>query len=388
MDNSDPNNPNNSSVPPTQPPADLPGADQGQAAQDLSSSAQQMDQSPPAAPAQDSSFNSTPEQTSQPIPDYSGMQSQVNTEANTEPMASPIDPSQLPTTQPQAESTDQPAPTPNPWDQTATQNPAPVLQASDVQTQTGGMSEQLNSANFNTPPEQNPQVPPLEPQADLPAGSIPTDSQGIPHFASTEGSVSSYSPFQSAPPPPSPEPQEEQTPPSVESTEPAPTDLSQLTANANGQNLEPSTNGNGNSVYTPPVANTDTLVVSGAPSNTPDTLSTEHKKGLPLIAIIGALVVLLIVAGASAYFILGIGQAQVPAEQAPSPVPAATPIETPTPEPSPSDTESVVNGGSSDFGSLTGEEPTTSGVFQATSAADLIKQRQQATSSPAPTPEQ
>lgn len=350
-DNSNPNNP-------LAPPSTTPEPNQGL-------------QTP--TPISDPTQTASEPQTQQ-LPDYSSNPSQMQTEANQQPIPAQPDVALQPS-----------ASTPNPWDQLQSQQ-APEEMISPAQNP--GMSDQLNSANFNAPPQPN-QPLPGEPQANLPVGSIPTDSRGIPHFASQEGGVSSYSPFQTTTPeaPPSQAPQPQETTPPADTPEPAPTDLSQLTGNANGQN----TQSNGNGVYTPPVANTDTLVVSSEPSSIPNTtISSEPRKGLPLIAIIGALFVLLVVAGASAYFILGIGQTQVPTQETPtpSPVPAQTPTQTPTPEPSPSDTESVVNGGSSDFGSLSGE-PTTSGGFQtATSAADLIRQRQQASQSPAPTPVQ
>ncbi len=322
-DNSNPNDPNVNNAPIT---PDTP-LDQGSLptapATDFASASTVADQAPPVQPdlsTQNASLPPSPWETSQP----------TQQEPQTSPQESPIAP-----------------------------------QTPQEQTQAGGMSDQLSGANFNAPPAQTTQPVSGESQGNLPAGSIPTDSQGIPHFASTEGAVSSYSPFQNnASLAQAPESQTEEA---------APTDLSQLTANTNGQNHEQ------NNVYTPPVANTDTLVVSGNASE-PTAITAEHKKSLPLIAIIGALFVSLIVAGASAYFILGIGQ--TPKQPAsPAPVPAQTPEVQATPTPSPSDTQSVSEG-SGDFGSLAGE-PTDSEVFQnATSAADLIKQRQaQATTS-------
>lgn len=272
-----------------------------------------------------------PSEQPQPVPDYSSTPSQMQAEAGVQPMSTPT----------QDAPVQQTNPTPNPWDQPQSQQAPPI------------------------------QPLPGEPQTTLPVGSIPTDSQGIPHFASQEQGVSSYSPFQNN--------AQSKQPPEPQTEESAPTDLSQLTANTNGQGTQSNENG----VYTPPVANTDTLVVPGDGSATPTTITAEPKKGIPLIAIIGALLLLLVVAAASAYFILGIGQTQRPQQPAstPSPVPATTPTPT-TPTPSPSDIESVVNDGSSDFGSLAGEEEGSEVFTGATSAADLIKARQaQSTSS-------
>ncbi len=141
-------------------------------------------------------------------------------------------------------------------------------------------------------------------------------------------------------------------------TEPAPTDLSHLISN----NPEGGLN----------VLNTaETLVVpsqtSGSAPEVP-TVPTESHKNIPKWLIGVGVGLLVLVAGASGYFILGVGQnkqsTSVPAEISQT-VKTPPPIAAPTAEPSAAT-------GSANFGELQG-----SGAQQATSAADLLKQRQQ-----------
>lgn len=148
------------------------------------------------------------------------------------------------------------------------------------------------------------------------------------------------------------------SPPLPSTTESAPTDLSHLITN----NSQPEI----------PIA-PETLVVSPQiPAAETPPVGAEGPKGLPKWVIGLGIGLLIIVAGASAYFILGIGQppkttASLPAETAKAPLPQVkppAPIATPfQPEPASS--------GSANFGQLQG------GGQSATSAADLINQRQQ-----------
>lgn len=116
----------------------------------------------------------------------------------------------------------------------------------------------------------------------------------------------------------------------------------------------------------------ETLVVPSGGATTNEApavpLETNHK-GIPKWLIGLGIGLLIVVAGASAYFILGIGQkteeGSIPATQAPKSqqqVKPAAPIATP-----PAAT------GSGSFGQLEGTTPSP----QATSAADLLRQRQQ-----------
>ncbi len=149
-------------------------------------------------------------------------------------------------------------------------------------------------------------------------------------------------------------------------SDPAPTDLSHLISN---NSLEI-----GGQTITPSVP--ETLVVpSEANSPVPNlpTSPKENHKGIPIWLIGIGIGLLLIVAGASAYFILGVGQqkqspaASIPAEvvkttvNTPPPIIAATPI--------PAATQSASQ--SASFGQFQSSPPP-----KASSAADIIKARQ------------
>jgi hypothetical protein len=151
-----------------------------------------------------------------------------------------------------------------------------------------------------------------------------------------------------------------------ESVDAAPTDLSHLiTNNPTTQEIpNPASN----------VTVPETLIVppGGGNPEVPNIPSEEHK-GIPMWIIGVGIGLLLLVAGASAYFILGIGQSQsetstsVPATTAPRPTVAPTVAPNATSTPVPEAT------GSGSFGELSGS----GGTPQASSAADLIRQRQQ-----------
>lgn len=151
----------------------------------------------------------------------------------------------------------------------------------------------------------------------------------------------------------------------IQPTETAPTDLSQLTG------LNPP---DPQSVYTPPISQPETLVV---PPSIPDSTTMQAESSghsIPKWLWIAGAVLLIIVIGASAYFILGIGQtpkpASIPANQqpivvtppAPSPVTQAPPSQTPV-----ASSSAGFNSGGS------GEQTQT-----ATSAADILRQKLQA----------
>lgn len=143
-------------------------------------------------------------------------------------------------------------------------------------------------------------------------------------------------------------------------TESAPTDLSHLIS------------GNNNASAESTIAPAETLVMPSALAANPEipNLPAETHKGIPKWVIGLGTVLLLFVIAASAYFILGIGQPAKPTTSLPAttevkpPVPAAVPTSQPAAEPAAS--------GSANFGELGG-----SGTPQATSAADLLRQRQQ-----------
>src|SRR5258708_7780987 len=154
------------------------------------------------------------------------------------------------------------------------------------------------------------------------------------------------------------------TPPPLTTTEPAPTDLSQLTGSGN----EPPPP----DIYTPQVTG-DNLVVP-SPSPIPESVPATEKKGnlTKILIVVGGLLVLLGVTAASAYFILGIGK---PATPLPTSLPAQTqpPLTNP-----PTQTEQqpavVPNQASSSasFGNLNGA----SSSAKPSSAIDVLRQRQ------------
>lgn len=152
-----------------------------------------------------------------------------------------------------------------------------------------------------------------------------------------------------------------QTPPPATPVEQAPTDLSHLISN--------------------PVSPTnETLVVSNVNAN-PEvpTVPSESHKPIPKWLVGVGIGLLLIVVAASAYFILGIGQpaktTSIPATQAPAiaQVKPTAPVSTPAVQPQQQSgaTESA------SFGQLQGSTPVSGTQPQATSAAELLKQRQQ-----------
>ena len=144
-------------------------------------------------------------------------------------------------------------------------------------------------------------------------------------------------------------------------SESAPTDLSHLIGNS-----QPEEN-------SPQQSTLETLVAP--PTNTapdvPTTPQVEHK-GIPKWLIGVGIGLFLLVVGASAYFILGIGRApditSIPATQAPK---TTQQIKPPAPLPTPVSQPAAT--GSASFGELQGGS---SGGQQATSAADLLRQRQ------------
>ncbi len=150
----------------------------------------------------------------------------------------------------------------------------------------------------------------------------------------------------------------------VSQPEAAPTDLSHLISN--NPLLE--------TAQTPVSQSSENLVVpSVTPTPEVPTIPTQSNHGIPKWLIGVGIGLLIIVAGASAYFILGIGQPtktnSVPAEVSKQTVKTPPPIATPAPPANP-----VAATGSANFGEL--QEGGTSP--QATSAADILKQRQQA----------
>lgn len=163
------------------------------------------------------------------------------------------------------------------------------------------------------------------------------------------------------------------TPPGPNITsEPAPTDLSQLTGNSD-QPPPPE-------VYNPPVSNPENLVVPQTPSAETIHSGSSGNSKMPLFLIIGGIIVVLVVAAASAYFILGVGKApeptpapslpaQAPLTNPPKQVPVATPL---------SASSSAQATGSASLGGL-GNSNSASGS-SGLSAVERLKARQQSVS--------
>lgn len=192
-----------------------------------------------------------------------------------------------------------------------------------------------------------------------PPSSIPTPEANAP-IANTSsldnpwGAPTQPPPIDSSPATAAPFPTE----PSWMNTAPAesaPTDLSHL--------INESSN-------TPPPA--ETLVVPPAPAANPETpgLTTETHKGIPKWLLGLGIVLLILVIGASAYFILGIGQPSKPTTSLPAVTAPKAAVTQPTPPPP---TATPVATGSASFESLQGS----GSAPQATSAAELLRQRNQ-----------
>lgn len=309
------------------------------------------------------------------------------------PWNPPSQPSTTPTTLPEWESTPNSEPTPA---QTEPLIPSSNIAQNPPQTNTeltdspsaGSAPLPDQPSATNTLDQSSPQVPNpvaanLDPTptfmsaATPPSDTKPTESN--PNLSALDnpwaapvkppafdGSPQSVQPSWNNTPSNSPESQTADTPQSAPK-ESVPTDLSHLITN----------NPQSESAKSAP----ETLVVPSAATPNPETpnLPTEsHKGGIPkwLIGLGAGLLVL--VAGVSAYFILGIGQppktASIPAITAPKtseikpPLPVATPAN-PAAQPP---VQSAPATGSANFGELQGGNNGT----QATSAADLIRQRQ------------
>jgi hypothetical protein len=158
-----------------------------------------------------------------------------------------------------------------------------------------------------------------------------------------------------------PEPAQVQVDTPAMQGEPAPTDLSHLVSPTSEA---PS--------YTPPISQPETLVAPTSGATDVPNIPTDdhHSEGIPKWVIGVAVGLLLAVAGASAYFILGIGK--TPTETS---VPATTQQQTLTTppviqqetQPTP-DTNPIVQ-------TIPSPTPAVTGTKQASSAADLLRRR-------------
>lgn len=239
-----------------------------------------------------------------------------------------------------------------PSDTTTTQPSSPSLNT-DWNTSLTALPQETQP----TPQPTLPQNPSWSPSSPLPTDQTPPSSPLQPlqqsEITSTPSSVI-------------PNPMEETK--NAQPAEQPPTDLSHLiTPDSSNGTTDPS------SLYNPSPSQPETLVsppTANLATPVVPTFSDGGHKGIPkwVIGIMAGL--LLTVAGASAYFILGIGQNN----QQTTSIPAVqTPRQTTTTPPAPSPAaQAPVATGSGNFGDLND-----SANQQATSAADLLRQRQQ-----------
>lgn len=206
--------------------------------------------------------------------------------------------------------------------------------------------------NLGTSPLDNPWGAPLQPtDSSYPSSPQPT---WTPSSEQTQNPLA----YQQATPTP------ESNPPLIQ-TDSAPTDLSHLIGNNNGIPVAEESNNQ-------PAA--ETLVVPPNAAPEVPNLPTETHKGIPKWLIGIGMGLLVIIAGVSAYFILGIGQStqqttSIPAEVAKPTIKTPPPITPSTPAPA----AQAAATGSASFGELQeGSQPP-----QATSAAERLRQRQQ-----------
>lgn len=161
--------------------------------------------------------------------------------------------------------------------------------------------------------------------------------------------------------------------------ETAPTDLSQLT-NQEPQASQPE-------VYIPPVSATDNLVVPQQ-QPTPETIKPKHGISLGKIVIGVSALVLLIVAGGSGYYFLGIGKTVKTDTSVPATVSDQPPLTNPpikaTPTATPQSQETVATGSAS-FGDIINTS-SPSASPKSTSALDILKKRQKTSPKPSATP--
>lgn len=267
------------------------------------------------------------------------------------PSPAPPTPSWPPATPIQPDTFSTPAPPPAPsWPSVAPVQPDPLAQTSSWSPPQPIPAQSQPNPTFTTPTATSP--------LDNPWG-VPTQAPAIDATPQPLAQPSQPSWMTASAP--------TEQPPTPTQTENAPTDLSQLIAGSGAAPAEP----NSSAPATP-----ETLVVSESNAEAPEvpTLPTEGHKRIPKWLIGVGIGLLLIVAGASAYFILGVGQppkatTSIPAVTAQTTVKPPAPIVTQVPQPT-APPESTSSAG---FGQIGGS----SGTQTATSAADLIRQRKQ-----------
>lgn len=310
---------------------------------------------PPASGSGAGSTNPIPDDTSSPVSNIPP----IDPTSPSWPSSTPDQNANLGTTTPPAGSSFTPP---------ITSNPAPSAWPSS------DLSNSANSAWPTSPPADPLSTPNPQPVQQMPTASSQDSLSSLdnPMGAPTQppsidgGQDSSSTPAWATPPgdntPPPPlsvdQTQSSQIPPATQ--EIAPTDLSHLISNSTAE---------------PVTASAETLIVPPTNVN-PEVpnIPSENHKGIPKWLIGVGIGLLLVVTAASAYFIIGIGQtpktASLPATETQEPqVKPPAPVPTPISQP-----QQPAATGSANFGDL--QNPTTTPPPQATSAAELLKQRQ------------
>lgn len=272
--------------------------------------------------------------------------------------ASNINPWDLPTSNPMPQ-TSSPVNS-NPWNVPA--NPDPLASIAQTPSSLPITPDPVVQDPIPAAPLDNPWSQPAQPAA--PVQPIQTDPTPI-----ESGSTPTWLPNSPAQAPQMPQTPEATQPMPITTptqNEPAPTDLSHLLS---GNQQSDSSANNMSHTQSP-----ETLVVPPTTPEASSTLPMENHKDIPKWLIGVGVGLLIIVTGASAYFILGVGQppktTSVPATQETTqqtirnvaPAVVAT-----SPAPVASQSATTAN-----FGQLEG----TGTTQQATSAADLLRQRQ------------
>ncbi|MEK7616975.1 MAG: hypothetical protein AAB414_02890 [Patescibacteria group bacterium] len=262
--------------------------------------------------------------------------SPTDPDANAVPPDSPLNPPLQP-----SQSAMQPQPTPSP------------IQSEPIQPDSSWQPASPSPATW--PPTLPPVSEPPPPSEPVPPTTSPLDN---PWGA----------PIQ--PPPidstlPNPQPSPDLPPDSTNSlqsasTESVPTDLSHLITNTSPQDPIQEVAPTSETLVVPPA--------NGAPE-VPTLPTEDNNRGIPKWVIGLGIGLLIVVAGTSAYFILGIGQPPKATNTPQNETPTNQQIKAPPPVSQPSPSTATDSG---TFGEL--EE---GGSQQATSAADLIRQRQQ-----------
>lgn len=291
--------------------------------------------------------------------------------SSTEPTstAEPIN-NQPPSTSPLDNPYSVPTPPPPPDAGATLPNSATEPTSTPLPTDLGSAGQIFSSPTQDqTSPSSSWSPPPAE------SNSAPTQASTEPESASVTSSVGFTWPSTPAPEQPATpttptedtttasltQPPEQPTSPESVPTEPAPTDLSHL-INSSGSESS--------AVYNPPLSQPETLITPPGASTEVPNVPTEHSGGgIPKWVLGVGAGLLVAVVGTSAYFILGVGKSQEPTTSVPATgqqtLTSPPVVSTPAPATTPAAT------GSASFGEL---ETTPSA--QATSAGELLRQRQ------------